>query len=523
MRYTIDIGEVLAVKKRRISLLIVLCFTIGVLFGCGKAPVPPTAADCGVIEGVLMHTSPTKYSYSEIDGVVTTKNALFVPAGTVVASEQDIAVYPYDEYGTLSTAVLQETGQNVIAGYMITMTAGSVTVPQDAYIRIVVRGTLEGVTVTYPEDRSAEAFVFDAEYEAYQKDHDRILPLINKAEKDAVNYIFITDVHNDRNNNSQKQQESLKKQMEAVVKLANESDAIDFVVVGGDHTSGMYADKNTSIQHTNDVLAKLKDCTKPVFVLMGNHDDNSYSVPKQPYTETDVARLVSKAQWNKDVLQVFSPAEIVHDSKNADSVYYYYDLADKKTRVVCLDAIDYAQQVDENDNILLSSLETTAEGNTVTGRSQWGYSTRQLQWLAEEVLIADKGWNYVFLSHMNVQSSYRCGSELKALLTAFDARTTYTDDTIGTFDFSNATGRIMVYHYGHTHVENTEQDTALGLWRISTSSANIAQLSNNNKGKDGYRAFGTDTESCFDVMSVTEKTVWKYAFGAGTDAELPTP
>ncbi|MBR2406831.1 MAG: metallophosphoesterase [Clostridia bacterium] len=508
---------------RRLSWVLAAALLLSLLFGCGSTKPVPTPADCGVVEGMISHTSASNYMYADTEGVVSTQNALFVPAGTVISCEQAMAVYTYDEYNTLNTKLLASVGQNVIATYVVVMAPGTLTITEDAYIRLSVRGSLTDVSVTYPAERQAEVTVYDPVYEAYGKDYDRILPLINRAEGGAVNYIFLTDVHNDLSSNSDAQDASLKQQVEAAVKLANESNAIDFIVIGGDNTSGQYGDKATTLQYTHALFEPLKSCKKPVLMLMGNHDDNSYKYAIQPYNAAMAANLVSKVNWNKEILTTYSPATIVHDSQNANSAYYYYDLAEKKTRLICLDAIDYEQQTDENGDILVESLTKNAEGNTNVGRSCYGYSARQLRWLANEALTAAEGWNYIFFSHMNAQESQRYGTELRELIAAFQNRTTYVSDELGTVDFTAATGSVMLYQYGHVHVERITEDTALGLWRVATGSANIAQLTNNKKGSETYRAFGTDSESCFDILSVTKDKAVKYAFGAGSDVELLSP
>ena len=479
----------------------------------------PTLVDCGTTEGMVSHTGAKTYSYAEAAGVVSTTDLLFVPAGTVIASEKKMAIYTYDEELSLKTELIKEIGQTTVGEYIVMMAAGTVTISEDCYIRAAVQESLENVTLTYPEERKSEVRVYNVEYETYQRDYDRILPLI-AASAEATNYVFITDVHNDQKDISAAQRASLKKQIQQVVNMANESDAIDFVVVGGDNTSGGYYNKQTSIDYMNALFEPLKDCKKPVLMLMGNHDDNSYSCNKKKYVQVDADNLVSKVQWNNEILKVYSPAEIVHDSQNENSAYYYYDLPGKKTRLICLDAIDYAQKTDENGTILASSLELNSEGNSNVGRSYWGYSARQLQWLATEALTAEDGWDYLFFSHMNAQGGCRYGDQLLQLMTAFKERTAYTDDEIGTVDFTAATGEILVYQHGHGHVQAMTELSGADVWRIETATANIAQLTNNKKGNANYRAFETDTECCFDVMSVGKTVVKKYAFGAGDDAEL---
>jgi predicted MPP superfamily phosphohydrolase len=161
---------------------------------------------------------------------------------------------------------------------------------------------------------------------------------IDALSEENVNYIFITDLH--FGNGTSAQDKLILKQMESITKLANADDSIDFVVVGGDVTTGMYATKEKAIAATNAALAPLKSCTKPVLVITGNHDDNSYHV----YSGDKVyipERILSDMDWTTQVLSVNCPETIVHDKNYENSKYYYYDLPTKKTRVICLNAIDY--------------------------------------------------------------------------------------------------------------------------------------------------------------------------------------
>ena len=479
----------------------------------------PTFEDCGQVEGMIYHKTKSQYSYFDNEDVVSTKNLLFVPGGTVVSSDKNFLVYIYTENNVLDMDALNATGQTIVNDYMVAMSADSVTITNDAYLRVAVEGALTDITVSYPKNKETQAHVFDNEYEAYGKDYDRITNALESSPEQAVNYIFITDLHYDKRDLTSVQIQSLQQQMTLVTKIANESDAIDFVAIGGDITSGQYSKKSETVKLTQEILEPLKECKKPVVVLMGNHDDNSYSASKTVYIESMADGLVSKADWNTYVLDVYAAEGIVHDSTDADSVYYYYDLPTKKTRLVCLDALDYPQELDEDGTVAASSLESDADGNSKVGRTYWGYSARQLQWLINEALTADEDWNYVFLSHMNVTAE-NYGAELQEVLSAFRNRTVYNGKEIGTRDFATATGQVLVYHFGHNHGNKTEWSEPLGAWKILTGTANISQLSNNSSSSENYRGFGIGSECCFDVVSVTAEKVLKYGFGAPQDEIL---
>ena len=117
--------------------------------------------------------------------------------------------------------------------------------------------------------------------------------------------------------------------------------------------------------------------------------------------------------------------------------------------------------------------------------------------------------------------STKLTSSDKELLSAFQNRTAYSNEEIGSADFTTATGKVLVYHYGHSHSSAVTEDESLKFWQILTSTANITQLSSNKTSSENYRSFGTDTECCFDVISATTEKIQKYGFGSEKDATLP--
>ena len=172
-------------------------------------------------------------------------------------------------------------------------------------------------------------------------------PLLSLKCDETANYIFITDIH--YNSDTEYLSDAIISHIQAAVDFANNNDCIDFIAIGGDITTGMFATKEDSIAETNKALSPLKKCKKPVLVLMGNHDDNCYHI----YSENRYIpeRIVSKRDWNEKVAAPLIPKDIVRDSKYPDSRYYYYDLKGKSTRVICLDALDYEYEAHQNGGI----------------------------------------------------------------------------------------------------------------------------------------------------------------------------
>ncbi len=462
---------------------------------------------------------------------------VYLPEGTEIACSNKFAVFCYNEHFTLDTEHTGNCGQSLLR-FSPVLSADTRVLKKDCYIRLSVKGKLSDVTIRIPDGK--EGIVISG-----AKDDLLYGPQINvlqhnlKGKEDAVNYIFITDLHYDQDPTSQKS-EALFKQVKAAVKIANTTDCIDFIVIGGDSTSGMYDKKADALKYTAEIFEPLKESKKPVFIITGNHDDNSYhSFHMEGFNED---QIVSDKDWSDNIIKVFCPENIVKDSKYKDSKYYYYDLEGKKTRVICLDAIDYRAKYDKNGVIkelpIKDASKTHEEERYWSGTSYWGYSEGQIRWLVNEAMTAPADWDYVFMSHMgidvNTQTNYyepHYGTTLRAVMDAFQNRKDFSFEGMSA-NYSNVTGKILSYHFGHTHKELTRFSKDIDLWQINTATAQVStdadvigapKVNNDTKGNDWVtydRKYGTDNEACMDIISASDTVIYKYAFGAGTDEVL---
>jgi len=359
--------------------------------------------------------------------------------------------------------------------------------------------------------------------------------IISTESAGSVNYIFITDLH--YGYDSAMDQASLRKQVAYVTKMANENDNIDFVCLGGDITQGNASTKEGQLNLLNTILTPLLECDKPVFALAGNHDDNAYSTFK-------VEKVMNNQDWNDAVIDYVvnrstadgdkADVQVVQDTdmSNGPSKYYYYDLEAKKTRIVCLDAINYPYSWNEEtqswDLAVKNASATSDRSKYYNGYNTWGYSTKQIEWLAEVALTCEDGWDYVFLSHMGIDEATNSntvlnGKQLRDIIKAYQFKTPYTftdtdtsdgeDDSISV-DYSNTTGRILSYHFGHNHVEKEIYSEDIDLWQVITSSTNPGNYNNVNQ------TLKTETELHFDVMFVSRGDIYKHNIGSGRDIRL---
>lgn len=502
----------------------------------GNDSVPTTPYEItfeDVKDGYIKHANKGMFLVeADADYQCTDNFYVFLPVGSVVSSEKEFALLCYDSEFVLDTTTTKSSGQEMDKLDPI-WEAGSRTISVDTFVRVSVKGKITDIKVGVP-DNVKELVSFGSK-EALVN-----MPIITTTStyfggrEQAVNYIFITDIHYNTS-----ESEDLLYQVKLATEMANNIDAIDFIVVGGDTTTGMFETKEEAITTTQTALAPLKDCKKPVFVLMGNHDDNSYH--RFTYDVYYPERIVSDKDWNDNIIKEFCPDEIVKDKNYKDSKYYYYDLADKKTRVICLDALDYRAKYNSKGVISELPIKDASATEHVakywSGCSWWGYSEEQIKWLATEALTADSDWDYIFLSHMGIDTDTNCynyktlgGTELRSLIKAYQNRTEFRLGDLSK-SYAGVSGRITSYQFGHVHTELTLFDKELKLWQISTATASkrnnsTKSLSESNITNKTYdwnilnREADDEAKYCFDIMSVDKTSVHKYAYGAGTDEKM---
>lgn len=480
-----------------------------------------------IVSGELVHSSVSDSSIKTNSATVSMNDAyIFLPAGSKITATNGVKVYAYDEY--------LEVKEDALNPAFVT----EYTMDEGKTVRLVIKGGIDDVKIQVPTDVRKYLLAGDNEFMTYGTETDMIDAKIQSG--DSVNYIFITDIHYEGWSKAEIKL-PLFRQMNTVVKLANENENIDFVAIGGDIITGVNSTAKDAIDDINEILEPLKNCAKPVFVMMGNHDDNCYHIyggDKVYYPE----RMVSERAFSEQVIDRYNP-DVVHDTKNTDSRYYYYDLENKKTRVIVLDSIDY-DYVENEDGSIKELVEFTNAWNQVSlasGSSYWGYSAEQLNWLIREGLTAPDGYNYIFLSHMGIDGDTNSGwgkppmygKELRSIISAFQNKTVFNNPAIGTADYTKTNGKILSYNFGHIHAELVLYSSDINLYQISTATPNIVQYSYdeisaggtsiNNQNLDWRfyrREYNTINEACFDIVCSSEKGVNKYAFGAGGDYKV---
>ncbi len=490
------------------------------------------------VDGYITHYNAGSYNFkTDIEGFTSCDDFYVVlPKGSKISCEKDFAFFCYNESFSLSSDIMENSGQS-LDFYKPQLKPGNYTLSEDCYVRFSVKGSLSDIKLAIPKGQELATAVGS-------RKEIEVLPTITlmkdnlNGRDSAVNYIFITDIHYGSCLTTA-QGAALLRQVETAVTLANTIDSIDFICIGGDTTTGMYETKTDALKYTTEILEPLKKSKKPVFVLMGNHDDNSYH--RFTYDVYYPDRIISDKDWNDNILKAFCPSEVKHDSKYSNSKYFYYDLKGKKTRIICLDAVDYRAKFDSKGNItelpVKDASATTHVSKYWSGCSWWGYSDDQLNWLITEAMTAGNDWNYVFLSHMGIDSqtnSYNYsvigGSSLRKIISAYQNKSSCR---IGTakVDFSKTKGQILAYQFGHQHIELTLKSNDIDLWQICTATAGAGQtastpisdtsITDKTLGwKLADRVLGTESESCIDVMSADRTKIYKWNIGGGSSSAM---
>ena len=443
----------------------------------------------------------TSYPYTEsVNSYRARTSEILVEGGTLIStgtSDYDVVICGYYEYHGWAKSVIVQRTQIV----RLLFRKHDNSILSDTDIPLIK----SALTINSP---STNGNVFEPDY---QSEIDSVGEAINMSSvPNRVSYAFITDLHIDQTTD---QPAATKRQLASLVDLANHTD-VDFVAVGGDLIMGDDSTKATALSKIKTVADVLVDCKKPVFIIKGNHDYNSF--------QNDNDELIFNNQWYPYAIGVFNE-NIVHDSTNPSSAYFYYDIPSKKTRCIFLDTSDWGDVVADA---------------RLAGQSTLAFGEEQLKWFANEALaISEDGWQYLLFGHVPIDMDYNCwdviptnSDVVTGLVKALNERDSYSDEGTGiSKDFSAYNSSIKLYHYGHTHCDLAVNDAETGMAYICTRCAccytrnyTLEELHVDNPAYIPPTAgvFGEVSECAYDLVSVTDTGLTAYRFGTGNDKTL---
>lgn len=355
--------------------------------------------------------------------------------------------------------------------------------------------------------------IFQEDIPAYVK--DEALSVATKVKNvqnaNTLTFFVISDPHHCASQSdgwaSQTNESNLHAMMGAKI-LAYALDA-DFSVCNGDFTFG---NKATTVEQLKEQVAEIKKWFGeafrglPQFFTVGNHDTGEYN------------ELVG-ADWCMSAIMGASDATEFGSEDIGKP--YYYDLTDKKVRVICLN---------------------TCEGE-MSGSDVYAISDGQLEWFANA--LKDVGgkpdaseWGIVVIGHYPLD--FGGARYLSDVLYQYIQGGTYTRNSVSV-DFSGSNGAAFIGNFhGHTHClksdklhyyNNGTTPTAYDAHRLATPAASFyrnneytsavygvvfGEDTNYNKTADT----GYDTAFCVNVVDPVEQVIYSICYGAGYDRTI---
>ena len=282
----------------------------------------------------------------------------------------------------------------------------------------------------------------------------------------------------------------------------------DFSVCNGDFTFGNSA---TTADQLKEQVGEIKSWFGeafrglPQFFTVGNHDTGEYN------------QLVGAEYCMSQIMGASDATEF--GSENIGKPYYY-DLTDKKVRVICLN---------------------TCEGE-MTGAS-YTISDGQLAWFANTLKgVGGKSdasaWGIIVIGHYPLD--FGGARFLSDVLYQYIQGGTYTRNSVNV-DFSGSNGATVIGNFhGHTHClksdklhyyNNGTTPTAYDAHRLATPAASFyrnneytsavygvvfGEDTNYNKTADT----GEDTAFCVNVVDPVKQVIYSICYGAGYDRTI---
>ena len=347
----------------------------------------------------------------------------------------------------------------------------------------------------------------------------------NGIKYDKANLLFFTDCHIDYVNPDESYQNST-----IAFDFANNSPIpFDGVINGGDTITPFGNNsKKSEKEKFMSFFSQAKASRYPFIYCKGNHDLNDWN--------NTPANTFNDADWSE---MFYDYAEerygIVRQTKSNGnkSTWHYYDIVDKRIRVVCVD-------VQDTDKTKINS-----EGNVFYhGGVSWYISQEQMTWLIDVALNFDekenKDWGVIIVSHQgkgygdftNEEPLYEDSiTKFHSVLIAFNNHKKYSNsylfpknsffDLTINADFSRYAleedaPRIICWLQGHEHADNYLNQDGINVIWTSCSACYENDSSNLPRTKNSI------TQICFDILSIDtiKKEISLIRYGAGENRFL---
>lgn len=330
---------------------------------------------------------------------------------------------------------------------------------------------------------------------------------------DLVNIGMINDVHYTDRDSFWGPDNDAETGITHLLNIGEVSEKLDFAVSVGDNTDDHYSDNHFSIKRIEDYgMTWFTALECPSAVLLGNHDDNSV---QSTSNATGNDYLVPDSKFIQAYRQ---NVNLFGEKRNGTSNYFYYDIPDKKVRVVGINDYENPNTLDSDGKLKYPRINTSV----ITGA--------QLKWLATDALNVSADTAVIVMLHCPIDGTIKdnptahCYNHdvLKQLLEAFKNGTsgTLTSSTTDfpvnvNYSFANR-GTLIGVFAGHTHTEDYQVINGVNYVQNLNSVGCAGNAGNrilyfDTKDEDSWSVIGIDTAN---------KKVKLTKFGRGTDLDF---
>lgn len=330
---------------------------------------------------------------------------------------------------------------------------------------------------------------------------------------DLVNIGMINDVHYTDRDSFWGPDNVAETGITHLLNIGEVSEKLDFAVSVGDNTDDHYSDNHFSIKRIEDYgMTWFTALECPSAVLLGNHDDNSV---QSTSNATGNDYLVPDSKFIQAYRQ---NVNLFGEKRNGTSNYFYYDIPDKKVRVVGINDYENPNTLDSDGKLKYPRINTSV----ITGA--------QLKWLATDALNVSADTAVIVMLHCPIDGTIKdnptahCYNHdvLKQLLEAFKngtsgTLTSSTTDFPVNVDYSFANkGTLIGVFAGHTHTEGYQAINGINY----VLNLNSVGCDNNYPNRTLY--FDTKDEDSWSVIGIdtANKKVKLTKFGRGTDLDF---
>lgn len=306
---------------------------------------------------------------------------------------------------------------------------------------------------------------------------------------------------------------------------------VDYVVLDGDTHDGTSANKNVAQANYSEAISTIGLSNCPYFLTWGNHDNNNWGdnrtnsinkVVKNYGATTPLTALhgnLRQVLSNREMYEMTTrPSTIFGIVENpADKMgYYYYDVPDKKNRVIILNPQDVPLLLDDDGYA------------KYIGISVSGYRQAQIKWFYDVLKNTPADMTVSIFQHFPFGKRYGNLSYypynyemIDGIIDSFVTGGTYNrsynsnPDFAASIscDFEGRKGTLAFLAHGHMHVDRITKDAN------GTVNYSIGCSVSRPKKEQGDRPLGVLEEDLWDVIVLNTKTrhVDLIRFGKGVD------